>query len=195
MLTCIFLLLCKTKSEISSPIVTQSLVGGGHGREPARPRLEAGSSPLLVGARADQSGQGSLHPLTFDSTDSNQRVRHSRSAHVQPVRRIRSCVVTSANVLVKAAAKRPRMRRRRAHTGLLRHRDRAIFLRNGDGSIRVIRRDRTVVDGEADGWRRGGGGVQVDTCRGSGSVVMVVVDLLIVVVVVLVVAEEGGGRR
>lgn len=52
-----------------------------------------------------------------------------------------------------------------------------------------------MVDGEADGWRRGGGGVQVDTCRGRGSVVMVVVDLLIVVVVVLVVAEEGGGRR
>lgn len=103
--------------------------------------------------------------------------------------------MTSANVLVKAAAKRPRMRRRRAHTGLLRHRDRAIFLRNGDGSIRVVRRDRTVVDGEADGWRRGGGGVQVDTCRGSGSVLIVVVDLLIVVVVVLVVAEEGGGRR
>lgn len=64
------------------------ILGLGHDGEPARRGLEICSPPEVVRRGPDQGRQGSLDPLSLHTADPNQRVLHSRSAHVQPVRRI-----------------------------------------------------------------------------------------------------------
>ncbi|KAM1418208.1 hypothetical protein ACFXTN_020024 [Malus domestica] len=44
-----------------------------------------GSLPMLVRTRASRGGQGLLHPLAFDSTDSYRGVHHSRPTSKTPV--------------------------------------------------------------------------------------------------------------
>ena len=124
----------------------------------------------------------------------HQRVRHGRSAHVEPVVRVRRLVVMLIRaplVLVKAAPERSRMRRRRTHTRLPRRRDRAVLLGNSDGPVRG---DGAVLDGEPHGRGESAGGVEIDTCRRRGAVVVVVL-VVVVAVVVLVFVEKGRRRR
>lgn len=78
---------------------------------------------------------------------------------------------SAAHVLVQATPERSRMRGRRAHAGLLRHRDR-LLIRHGDGSVGG---DRTVIDGESDGRRSGSGGVEIDASRRRWSMALIVI--------------------
>lgn len=155
----------------------------GHDRETTPSRLEPGSPPLLMRRRSNQSRQRSLHPLTFDATDSNERVRHRRSTHVQTIRKVRRRIVIStiAEILVKAASERSWMIGWRTHTGFFGKRDRTALLGDGDGTIG---RDRTVIDWESYGrWSRSGV-VKVDASWRCRTVVVIVVIFLSV--------EEGG---
>lgn len=116
--------------------------------------MESGSSAKLMRGRADQSRQGSLDPISLNASDSNQRVRHRGSEHVEPIGRVRRGVVASATVrrvLVETAPKRSRMRRRRAHTPLLRGWDWTASVALED--LVTVWRDGAVVDGEPNGGR------------------------------------------
>lgn len=89
-------------------------------------------------------------------------------------------------VLVEAAAKGPRVRRRRARTRLLGHGDRAVVDLD---DLATVGGDGAVVDGESDGGGERSGGEKVDTrWRGRSLVVMVAS----VVMTVKFVVEESG---
>lgn len=192
----------KTRTNLCGSNKKSEILSHGHNREATLGGFVRGSSLELMRRRTDQSGQRSLYPVTLHASDSHQRVRHGGSEHIKPIRRIRCRMMVSATVrcvFVKTATKRPRMRRRRAHTRLLSARDRASVVAPDDVVVSVGR-DRAVVDGESDGGGGWSGGVEVDTGgRGRPLVVMVVLLLLMVVVVVVVlldlVAEEGRGWR
>lgn len=65
-----------------------------HNTESTRPRLERGASPLMMRRWTNQISQRSLHPLSFNATDSHKRIRHSGSPHIQAIRLIRPRSVT-----------------------------------------------------------------------------------------------------
>ena len=116
--------------------------------------MESGSSAKLMRGRADQSRQGSLDPISLNASDSDQRVCHRGSEHVEPIGRVRRGVVASATVrrvLVETAPKRSRMRRRRAHTPLLRGWDWTASVALED--LVTVWRDGAMVDGEPNGGR------------------------------------------
>ena len=121
----------------------------GHHGETTWPRFERRSPPLLMRGRSNQRRKRSFHPFAFYSSDPHQRVLHCRSPHVEPVRRVRISIMASvmiAHALVEAASERTRMRRRRAHTGLLLDRNRLILLGDDLVGNRSIGRDRSVID-------------------------------------------------
>lgn len=91
-------------------------------------------------------------------------------------------------VFVEAAAKGPRVRRRRARTLLLGHGDRAAVALD---DLATVGGDGAVVYGESDGGGERNGGVEVDTrWRGRSLVVMVAS----VVMTVKFAVEESGAR-
>ena len=102
----------------------------------------------MMRRRPYQSRQRSSHPLSLNAPDPHQRIRHRGSPHVQTVRRIRrrSLTVRIRHVFMQTASEGSGMRRRRAHTPP-RGRDlaRLRFLRDGDGSVRRRRGDRSGV--------------------------------------------------
>lgn len=80
------------------------ILGSGHGRQPARPRLEIGSAPELMRRRPNQSSERSLHQVAFHSANPHQRIRHRRSPEIQaPARIVRRGVMlgVGSRVLVQ----------------------------------------------------------------------------------------------
>lgn len=130
-----------------------------HDGKPTRTRLKIGTAALLVRRRSNQSGQSSLHQISFYSTNPHQRVRHCRSPEIQAPARLmkrRRLVTAIPQILVQRATERARVRRRRAHTHLL--------TMTRDFNIRVtVRfphryrtagRGRAVAEGESHRRRR-----------------------------------------
>lgn len=124
--------------------------------------------------RPDQSRQGPPNQIPLHRPDPNERVRHGRSPDVKPVRRELEFLIVQ--VLVKAAAEGPRVRRGRAHARPLLILQRLLLLHhlvvydvvktggNGEGTDRG---DRTV-EREAQGRGRRGRDVEVDALRRRG---------------------------
>lgn len=89
-----------------------------HDWKPALPRTEIRSAPLTVRRRPDERRQGPLHQIAFNSSDSDQRVRHRRSPSVEAIRWVRSRRLRRM-AFVETTPERTRMRGRRAHAGPL----------------------------------------------------------------------------
>uniref|UniRef100_A0A0A0LTE7 Uncharacterized protein n=1 Tax=Cucumis sativus TaxID=3659 RepID=A0A0A0LTE7_CUCSA len=68
--------------------------------------------------RSDERRQGSPQYIAFNSSNSNQRVRHRRSPCVEPIRRVRSRRLR-LNAFVKTTPERTRMCGWRTHAGPL----------------------------------------------------------------------------
>lgn len=97
---------------------------------------------------------------------------------------------TVRHVLVETAAKRTRMRRWRAHTGLLGERDGTAVALN---DLVTVWGDGAVVDGEADGRGERRGVVEV-YAGGRGRSLMLMMGVVVAAVVVMavkVVVEES----
>ena len=107
----------------NQPLRTKSeIVSLGHDAKSAQHGLKVRSLVKLMQGWVAQSCQGSLHPLSFHASYSNQWVLHHRSTHAKPILQKRHVVVASIVVtldLVEAASKRAWMQRRRTHTRLL----------------------------------------------------------------------------
>lgn len=158
---------CNRKIKISQSLLFRF----GHDRKTTRSRGERGSSLLLMRRRTNQRGESTFHPLTFNASDSHERVLHRGAPHdVEAVRRKRTWWRRVVVVLVEAATERTGMRRRRTHTRSLLNRDVAVVICDdvaGNGPVRW----NGPVESEPDRGRwRGRSVVQVDTCGRSGTV-------------------------
>lgn len=146
-------------------ITISHVVRIGHNRKPAWGGVKPGAPPLLVRRRPDKSRQGPPNQIPLHRPDPNQRVRHGRPPGVKPVRRELEFLIVQ--VLVKAAAEGPRVRRGRAHARpllilqrlLLHHLVVYDVVKTGGNGEGTDRGDRTV-EREAQGRRRGGGSAE-----------------------------------
>lgn len=148
-------------------------VGLGHAGEAARARMEVGPPPLLVGGRADEGGEGTLHPLTLHGPDPDQGVRHRRAAGVEAVRWRGNSGVVDVEALVESAAEGAGVGGGRAHAGATGRRGG----RGGSGTAPVDDGEGTAwgsrsIEGEVDGRGSGGrrGSDEVNAGRRGGAV-------------------------
>lgn len=160
-----------------------SIVRFGHDREPTRSRLKWRSPPLLVWRRSNQSRQCSFHQFSFHAADSNDRVRHGRSPHIQPgwrKRRRLAMAAAARDVLMKTAPERAWMCRRRAHTSPLDIRHRSILPGNDSRSIWWT---RTVINEETDRRSKRRRWINIDTARRGGSRLMMMATKTTMVII------------
>ena len=125
---------------------TSRILSFCHSRESTRSWMKISSSFLLMRWRTNQRCKRSFHKISFNTTNSHKRIRHSRSTRVESILRIRSrCGGAWTKAFVKTTPKRTRMRRRRTHASSFRLTT-TLFLHTGSwyGWDRPVRWNWTV---------------------------------------------------